>query len=66
MQSRTVSAEALKERKKWFSDWNQYVDYCHIKQVKQFGHHLDEEEDGIIEDEESKEDYEEEEEIKQE
>ena len=51
MESRTVSAEALIEWKKWFSAWNQYVDDCHVKWIKKFGYHVDEEEDGISEDE---------------
>ena len=53
MESRTVSAEALIHCKKWFSARNQYVYYFHVKLMKKFGHHVDEEQDGSNEDEES-------------
>ena len=43
MESRTVSAEALIDCNKWFSARNQYVDYFHVKCMKKFGHHVDEE-----------------------
>ena len=46
MGSRTVSAEVLIYWGKCFSDWNQYVDDCHVKCMNNFGHHVDEEEDG--------------------
>ena len=45
---------------KWFSAQNHYVDDCHVKLMKKFGRHMDEEEDRSSEDEESKEDSEEE------
>ena len=57
MESRIVSAESLIEWNKWFSAWNQYVDNCHVKQMKKFGHHVDVEEDGSSQDEESEEYY---------
>ena len=43
------------ECNKWFSDQNQYVDNCHVKWMKKFGHHVDEEEGSSSEDEESEE-----------
>ena len=46
-----MNAEALFERKKWFSARNQYLDNCNVKWMNQFGHHVDEEEDRDIEDE---------------
>ena len=49
MESRTVSAETLIKRNKWFSAWNQYVYYCHVKWMRKFGHNVDEEEDGSSE-----------------
>ena len=41
MESRTVSSEALIKWNKWFSAWKQYVDDCHVKLMKKFGHHVD-------------------------
>ena len=58
MESRKVSSEALIEWKKWFSAWNNYMDDFHVKWMKHFFHHVDEEEDGISEDGESEEDSE--------
>ena len=46
-----MSAEALIEWNKWFSARNQYVDDYHVKWMKKFGHHVDEEEGGSSEDE---------------
>ena len=66
MESRIVSAESLIEWNKWFSAWNQYVDDCHVKSMNNFVHHVDEEEDGISENEEPKEDSEKEEKIEEE
>ena len=60
MESITVSVEALIKWNKWFSAKNQYVDDWHVKWMKKFGHHLDEEEDRSREHEEPEEDYEEE------
>ena len=51
MESITVSAEVLIAQ-------NQYVDDCHVKWMKKFGHCVVEEEDGSCEDEESEEDSE--------
>ena len=66
MESRRVIAEALIQWNKWFSARNQYVDDCHVKWMNTFGRNMDEEEDGISEDEESEEDSEEKEESEQE
>ena len=60
MELRTVSAQALIEWNKWFSAWNNYVDYSHIKLMKNFCHRVDEEQDGSSEDEETEEQSEEE------
>ena len=46
MESRTVSSKALIECNKWFNARNQYVDDFHVKWMKKFVHHVDEEEDG--------------------
>ena len=64
MESRTVSTEALVDWEKCFIARNNYVDDCHVKGMRNFGHHVDEEEDGGGEDEESEEDSKEEEGIK--
>ena len=61
-----MSAEALIKWKQLFSARNWYVDYFHVKWMKKFGHHVDEEKDISSEDEESEEYSEEEEESKQE
>ena len=42
MEPITVSTEAIIEWKKWFSAQNQYVDYCNVKWMKNFDHHVDE------------------------
>ena len=52
MESRTAIAEALINCNKWFSASNQYIDDFHVKQIRKFGHHVDEEEYGSSEDEE--------------
>ena len=52
MESTTISAEELIEWNKWFSACNKYVDYCRVKWIKNFGHHVYKEEDGSSEDEE--------------
>ena len=49
MESRTVSAEAIIEWKKWFSSCNQYVGDCHTKWMKNSVNHVDEEEYGSSE-----------------
>ena len=51
---------------KWFSVQNQYVDDCHVKWTKKFGHNVDEYEDGSSEDRQPEEYSEEEEESEQE
>ena len=51
MESRTLSAKALFEQKKWFSARNQYLDDCHTIWMRKFYHHVDEEQDGNSEDE---------------
>ena len=58
MESIPVISEALIERNKWFSDPNEYLDDCHVKWMKNFGHNVDAEEDEISKDEESEDDYE--------
>ena len=42
MESRTVSAETVIEWNKWFYAWNDYMEDCHGKWMKKFGHHVDE------------------------
>ena len=61
MKSRTVSAEVLIKWNKWFSACNQYVNDFHVKWMKKFGHHVDEEEDESSADEYEEEDSEQEE-----
>ena len=50
-----MSAEVLIKRTKWFSARNKYVDDCHVKWMKNFGHHVIEEEDKSRKDEEPEE-----------
>ena len=45
----TWSAEALIKWNKWSGAWNQFPDYCHVKMMNNFGHYVDEEEDGSSE-----------------
>ena len=66
MESIKVSAEELIKWYKWFCAWNEYMEHFHVKRMKKFGHRLDEEEDGISENEEPKEDSEKEEKIEEE
>ena len=60
-----MNAEALIYCNKLFSARNQYMDDVLVKWMSNFGHHVDEEKDGSIEDEDYEEDYEEKEEIKE-
>ena len=46
MKSGTVISETLLEWNKWFSACNHYVDDCRVKWMDNFGHHVNEEEDG--------------------
>ena len=59
MEPITLTVEALIDWNKWFSDRNQYLDDWHVKWMKNFGHHVDEEQYEISEDEELEENYEE-------
>ena len=60
-----MSVETLIEWNKWFFDRDDYMKDFHVKCMKRFGHHVDEEEDGSSKDEESEENSEEEEEIEE-
>ena len=51
MESRTVIEEALIKWNKWLSARNQYVYNFHVRWMKQFGYHMDKEEDVSNEDE---------------
>ena len=66
MESIKVSAGELIKWYKCFCAWNEYMEHFHVKWMKKFGHHVDEEKDISSEDEESEEYSEEEEESKQE